>query len=270
MKRRRFLQVALGACAGGGAYALGAAPNPIVVERMDVVVDAKCAGLHGLKVVALSDFHLYPFTNLAFLKEAFAIARSLKPDMVVLLGDFVDSSVDAIDELAPALATIDARLGLYAILGNHDCRKGPEIVQAGLSKAGIEVLRNRGVSLQHGGSEIWLGGVDSFWGEPDLDKVLSMRPSGAASVLLAHEPDIADRVASAGVHIQLSGHSHGGQVNVPGLVHGVLPRMGRKYAFGSYRVGDMFLHTTRGLGMTGVPVRFRSDPEVTEITLVCR
>ena len=95
------------------------------------------------------------------------------------------------------------------------------------------------------------------------------RRGGMCSVLLSHEPDIADAVsASGGFHLQLSGHSHGGQVNVPWLVRGVLPRWGRKYAFGSYRVGDLLLHTNRGLGVTGVPFRYRSVPEVTQITLV--
>jgi hypothetical protein len=90
-------------------------------------------------------------------------------------------------------------------------------------------------------------------------------------MLLAHEPDVADAVAGDGrVHLQLSGHSHGGQINVPGLVQYVLPQFGRKYPFGSYRVGDLFLHTSRGLGTTRVPVRFRSPPEVSEITLVRR
>ncbi len=272
MKRRAFLGAALGALAGGSLYGISSEPEALRIERIRVPVADLSSDLEGFRIVALSDFHLYPFTQLPFLKEAIGVARGLNPDLIALLGDFVDSEVEAIDELWPALADLDARLGVCAILGNHDNRKGADIVAAGLRRAGVEVLLNRGVGLSVGRSQLWVGGVQSqFGGQPDLGEALAGCPAGVTSVLLAHEPDVADDVANDGrVHLQLSGHSHGGQINVPGLVQHVLPQFGRKYPFGSYQVGDLFLHTSRGLGTTRVPVRFRSPPEVSEITLVRR
>lgn len=271
MNRRAFLSAAFGGMGAACAYGLGYEPSQLTVERVRVSVRGRGTGIDGFKIVALSDFHLHPFTKLDFLKQAFAVARELQPDLVVMLGDYVDLTVDAIDELVPALSTLDARFGVFAVLGNHDFMKGPTRVAEALTKGGVGVLRNRAVSFDVGESALWLGGLDSCWGQPDQGEVFSSLPraaKGVVSVLLAHEPDIADEISRiGGVQLQLSGHSHGGQVNVPGLVHSMLPRMGKKYAFGGYQVGDLFVHTSRGIGMTGVPVRFRSPPEVTEIIL---
>ena len=270
MNRRGFVTGGLGALAVGGGLWLGGFGGEITVEKMEVSLPLLPIGWEGWTVVALSDFHLYPFTEVSFLKRAFGVARQLKADVVVLLGDFVDSTVDAIDELVPALGDLDARLGVFAVLGNHDHLRGRERVLGGLSRGGVEVLDNRGIELSGpGGSGVWFGGMDSQAGAPDLIGAARGRRVGMCSVLLSHEPDIADEVsAGGGFHLQLSGHSHGGQVNVPWLVQGVLPRWGRKYAFGSYRVGDLLLHTNRGLGVTGVPFRYRSAPEISQITLV--
>lgn len=269
MNRRGFVTSGA-ALAFGGLYAgLAFEGNRLVREQVRVPVQGLPEGLEHFKIVALSDFHLHPFTQLDFLRKAFSAARALRPDLIVLLGDFVDSTVDAIDELGPALSDLNARHGVFAVLGNHDFRKGPTIVERGLVRQGVEVLRNRGVGLSVGKHSLWLGGLDSYLGVQSLPAALSGRKDGEVTILMCHEPDIADDIAEDGrVHLQLSGHSHGGQINIPGLVESGLPPMGRKYAFGSYGIRDLFLHTNRGLGMTTVPFRFRSAPEVSEILLV--
>ena len=273
MNRRVFLS---GCGVAGLGLAAGAAAlwdnERLVTERIRVPLNRHRPSLRsfgGLRIVALGDLHLHPFTKLPFLKRAFEQARALKPDLIVLLGDFVDATVDAIEELTPALSGLNARLGVFAVLGNHDMRKGARLVEAGLRRGGVEVLRNRGVLLAAGKSSIWLAGLDSFVGVQDLGAALAGSPSSVPAVLLAHEPDIADEVAADGrVCLQLSGHSHGGQVNIPGLVQRGLPTMGRKYPFGSYSIGSLALHTNRGIGMTQLPLRIRSAPEVSEVGLI--
>lgn len=238
------------------------------VEEVAVPVPGLCPGLEGFRIVALSDFHFLPYTQIDFLKKAIQKAGSLKPDLVVLLGDFVDATVESIHELAPALSTLNARHGVMAVLGNHDYLQGSRIVVEALSRHGIEVLVNRGILLPSGLGGLYVAGTDSLSGRFQLREALLGSRSGDTTILLAHEPDVADYVAADGrVHVQLSGHSHGGQVRCGGVERLLLPRGGRKYAFGSYRVGDLFVHTSRGLGTTGLPLRLGSPPEVTQLIL---
>lgn len=258
------------ACLGGGVYGFGVEPLSLVVEPLKVPVRGLPEALDGFKIVALSDFHLYPFTELPFIQRAIELARGLNPDLVVLLGDFVDATAETIHELAPALAVLNPKHGTFAVLGNHDIRKGPAVVAKTLRGAGMEVLMNRSVEIGVGHSYLRVAGVDSLLGRPDLGVTLRGGKDGVPTILLAHEPDIADSVARYGrVDLQLSGHSHGGQVRLPLFQSLSLPRWGRKYPFGRYQVGDMALYTGRGLGTTGVPIRIGSVPEVSEVTLVC-
>jgi predicted MPP superfamily phosphohydrolase len=225
--------------------------------------------LDGLRIAVLSDFHLYPFTPLPFLKRAVEETNRLQPDLTVLLGDFVDQTVEAMEELGPLLGTLNAKLGIFAVLGNHDHRKGAARVAERLGREGIEVLVNRGVSLQVSKAPLHLAGVDSISGRFDLRAALGGVRSGLPTVLLAHEPDTADAALADGrVCLQLSGHSHGGQVRLPGLGRLGLPLGARKYPFGSYRFEGLFLHTSRGLGTTGAPIRLGSVPEISEVVLL--
>jgi predicted MPP superfamily phosphohydrolase len=132
------------------------------------------------------------------------------------------------------------------------------------------VLDNSGVALSAGGSQLYLAGVDDCWsGAPDLELALDGAPAAAPVVLLAHEPDFADTFALDGrVSLQLSGHSHCGQVRLPGIGALVLPTYGQKYDAGLNKASNMWVYTTRGIGVIGPPVRFNCPPEITEIMLV--
>jgi predicted MPP superfamily phosphohydrolase len=267
--RRAFLKTALSGLGLGGLGAYAEESSKLIVERVRAPVAGIHSRLEGLRVAVLSDFHLYPFTQLSFLKRAVETANRLLPDLTVLLGDFVDQTADAMDELGPLLGTLQSKLGVFAVLGNHDHRKGASRVEERLAKDGIEVLSNRGVFLQSGGAAFHLAGVDSLSGKFDLHSALSGFRENVPTVLLAHEPDVADAVRQDGrVAVQLSGHSHGGQIRVPALCRYGLPPGARKYPFGSYRLDGLFLHTSRGLGTTGAPIRLGSTPEVSEVLLV--
>lgn len=276
MNRRQFLKVS-GACgaasalsiAGGYGYSTRLETEWLSVERVRIPLASLKSGLDGFTIVHLSDFHLFPHTRIEFIREAVVVANRLAPDLIALTGDFVLDDVESIHELAPVISGLNARHGVFSVLGNHDLWKGPRTVTNALEKAGIPVLTNRGVLLECNGQGLFVAGVDDAWsGKPDLTEALEGRPGGVPVVLLSHEPDPADQYCSDGrISLQLSGHSHGGQIRIPGLGAPYLPPLARKYELGLYRVGDSWLYTNRGIGVT-VPFRFNCRPEITEFTLV--
>lgn len=239
------------------------------VERVRIPVPGLPAGLDGFKIAFLSDFHLFPHTRIELIERAVATANALKPDLALLGGDYVLRRADSIFELAPVLARLDATCGVFSILGNHDHWRGLATVEQGLRESRIPVLRNRGVTLPVGSDRLFLAGVDDGWVKRhDLAAAMDGAPSGVPAVVLMHEPDFADQFsADRRISLQLSGHSHGGQVRFPFIGSPFLPPYGRKYDKGLYRVGPMWLYTNVGIGVTA-PVRLNCPPEVSEITLV--
>ena len=249
-----------------GKATLGDRP---VVERLSLLIKGLHPALDGFRIVQLSDFHFQPYTQLKDIAAAVAQANRLKPDLVVLTGDYVSRDAATIFEIAPVLASLQARHGVFTILGNHDVWTNREIVQTGLQEARLPLLHNQGLTLQVGRGALYLAGVDDgWWGKPDIKLALRATPPATPVVLLAHEPDLADHFTlDARVSLQLSGHSHGGQIRLPGMGAAVLPYLGRKYDHGLYRVNEAWLYTNRGIGFTSLPVRINCPPEITEITL---
>jgi predicted MPP superfamily phosphohydrolase len=277
INRRGFLK-ALGQVIVGSGVTLGVGyvygtqvePERLTIERVQVPLKNLKPALEGFKIVQLSDLHLYPFTQLELIQEAVTQANSLKPDLIALTGDYVLEDAETIFELAPVLAALNARYGVFAILGNHDLWTNAATVYTGLEQAGLPVLINKGLSLNIGQATINLAGVDDGWsGAPDLKAALDNLPPDATTLLLAHEPDLADIFAEDGrVSLQLSGHSHGGQVRLPGVGALVLPYLGRKYDHGLNQVGDLWVYTNRGIGVINPPIRLNCPPEITEVTLI--
>lgn len=256
---------------GGSGYVYGTRLETewLELERVTVPIRKLDVGLEGFRIVLLSDFHLYPTTRLEFIQKVVASARELEPDLVVLTGDFVQQHAEAVFDLAPVLAELSSRHGVFCVLGNHDHWKGPQIVRRGLEREGLSVLNNQGVLLTHDGTPLYLAGVDDYWsGKPDLEAAMEGHAGAVATILLSHEPDPADEYTlDERVTIQLSGHSHGGQVRFPGLGSPFLPPFGRKYDLGLYQVRQAWLYTNRGIGVTA-PIRLNCRPEITELTLV--
>lgn len=276
LSRRGFLialrNVAAGyALAGAAGYLYGTRleANWLAVRRLTLALHNLPAAAEGLRVVHLTDFHLRPVTEIDAIRKAVAVANSLKPDVIALTGDYVTVSADDVYDLAPALGQLNARYGVFSCLGNHDLWTNRAIVQHGLEQAGLPVLVNRGLALPASAGGLYLAGLDDAWsGAPDLAQALAGCPAGAPALLLAHEPDFVDDWSQdARVAVQLAGHSHGGQVRVPGLGAIITPRFGRKYDYGLYRVRDTWLYTNPGIGLAAPGVRLNCRPEVTEITL---
>jgi hypothetical protein len=239
------------------------------LERVRVPVEGLSPALDGLRIVQLSDLHLSPNTSLVFIEQAVAAANALRPDLVVLTGDYVSGRAAGIEDLAPVLGHLKAPLGVYAVLGNHDLWTDAGCVVSALIAAGLSVLVNQGRVVHRGGAALYIAGLDDGWsGRPDLPRAMQAHLPGAPTVLLLHEPDLAKYVAQdTRITLQLSGHSHGGQVRLPFIGAPVLPHLGRVYDMGLYRVNRMWLYTNRGVGVAGLRVRFNCRPEITELTL---
>jgi len=249
--------------------------HTIATEALRFTLPKLGAGLDGFRIAQISDLHFGPYSGEPEVRAAMQAVRAARPDLIVLTGDFITStwlfqygrrSAEKIVPCAELLRELRAPYGVFAILGNHDWAN-PDFVADTLRCAGIRVLRNESVPMERGGTRFWLAGTDSAMERAaDLDRTLSFIPTGEPVVLLAHEPDFADEAARYPVDIQLSGHSHGGQIVLPG-VPGYLPPLGRKYPRGLYTVGKLKLYVNRGIGVSGAPVRVGAAPEVTIVEL---
>jgi hypothetical protein len=275
--RRQFLKACAHVMAGltltgVGLYQYGTRiePERLTIEHIEIPLKKLKPALEGFKLVQISDIHIDSFTQIGIVEKAAAAVNQLKPDLIVLTGDYVTRQAEAILELAPVVASLNARYGIVAILGNHELWTNAAYIQDRLKQVGFSVLVNEGLPLAVGKETIYLAGVDDYWsGQPDLQAALANAPADTPTILLAHEPDVADIFSLDGrVSLQLSGHSHGGQVRLPGRGAIVLPPYGRKYDQGLYQVNGMWLYTNRGLGLGPVPYRLNCPPEITEITLV--
>lgn len=241
-----------------------------VVDQVPIRIKNLHPALEGFTLLQMTDQHLYPLTQPSLIKKSVAIANSLNPDLVVLTGDYVWQDLEAIDELAPILSGLDAKYGVFSTLGNHDYWLDADVITATLEAAGLPVLVNQGLSIKHGKGSFYLAGLDDGWsGNPDLDATLEGAMPDDPVILLCHEPDLADRYSLDGrVSLQLSGHSHGGQIRLPGLGALILPYLGRKYDIGLYKVNEMLLYTNRGIGVISEPVRYNCPPEITQFVLL--
>lgn len=263
---------AAGVGAAGWAYARYVEPGRFEVTHPDLTLRSLPNAFDGYRIALLSDLHYDGVMNPRRMGEIAALTRAARPDAVAFTGDFVtaDAGFDAA-ELVRFLRALDAPDGVLAVLGNHDHAGHSHAVRAALAEAGVIELPNRVITLRRGDAALHWAGVDSLYRKKArLDWVMPLLPDdGAPVILLAHEPDIADMAAPLGrFALQLSGHAHGGQIALPGGLTALgLPEHGRRYVNGLYLVENMFVYTSRGLGMTSAPLRFNCRPEIAVITL---
>jgi len=276
MSRRRFLGVGAAAVAGAAIAAtttylsLHDESQQLVVEHIQIPIKNLPSALEGFTLAQISDIHLYPFTKIELVKEAVQITNRLNADIAVLTGDYVWKDEEAIFELAPVLSQLNARYGVFTIMGNHDLWPDVTMIRAGFNQVNMPLLENKGIALPVGKSHLYLAGLDDGWsGKPNLSAAMENWVEGMPAVLLLHEPDLADEYAQDGrIGLHIAGHSHGGQIRLPRGGALVLPYLGRKYDQGLFNVNGMWLYTNRGIGVTNEPVRFNCPPEITEFTLV--
>ena len=280
--RRKFL-ITAGVFAAG-TLALGEdtvvrEPNHPQLVEIDLSLPRLPAAFDGFRIAQLSDFHYDDVFSVVPIRAAVEMVNQIHPDLVVLTGDFVTGAygkpphvpnrkaAQVAEPCAKLLSRMRSRLGSMAVLGNHDVLTDPEFVRDALQSHGIPVLQNRSRPLEKDGARLWFCGLDSLDGEPDLESAMRGIPSQETAILLVHEPDFADTASRFPIDLQLSGHSHGGQIWLPGIGAPWLPPHARKYPRGQYRVGSLPLYTNIGLGTIRIPVRMDCPPEVTLVTL---
>ena len=227
-----------------------------------------------IRVALVSDLHAGgPHVRARMVARVVERVNRERPDLALLLGDFVDPEIALGDDVPPetvarGLRELSAPLGTVAVLGNHDWRYGGERVGAALTAAGIRVLENDAVVLDTGDGPLWLAGVaDQRLRRADVGEALCGVPDGEPVILLTHSPDVFARVPER-VALTVAGHTHGGQVGIPPLRRRALRSMREKrYAHGHVVEDGRHLYVTQGVGEAALPLRFAAPPEIVIVEL---
>jgi len=282
-ERRRTLRRLLngGAAAlSSGVLVYGAREAFSEPEITELVVPLRGLprALSGFTIVQLSDVHIGALVDYRFLQRMVTLVNKLKPDLVAVTGDLFDRQARGLGREFAELARLRAKVGTYFVTGNHEFYVGAEVLCAALRGLGFGVLRNERVVIGTGSDSFDLIGVDDWSagrrpvraipgmseGRYDLEAALAGRDPERAAVLLAHQPRDFERAAARGVGLQLSGHTHGGQMFPIILISRlVYPRVA-----GHYRLGDAHMYVSRGVGFWGPPFRVLAPPEIVRVTLV--
>lgn len=240
-------------------------PDPEITETV-IRMPRLSVAHEGLRIVHLTDIHLSMFTHLAEVQRAVELTNRLRPDVVALTGDYVTLSSNYIWPVARALGKLRARLGVFAVLGNHDFRVDAEEVTRALRAQRIRVLRNSHYPLRAGGETLWLIGIDDLWfSSDDLPAAMDSVPSADPKVLLCHNPEGIGSAAESGIDLMLSGHTHGGQVRLPIL--GPLFRSKPGLLSGWNQIGHTQIYVSRGIGKVVLPVRVACPAEISCLNL---
>jgi predicted MPP superfamily phosphohydrolase len=274
--RRRFL--GLSAAAGVGLlYPVEIGRHALSIEQHTLKLNRLPEAFRGMRVVQISDFHYEEFNEAFFLEHVVSEVNRLKPDVVLLTGDFVSYGPYPLSygksraqPCAEKLSHI-ACAQKFAVLGNHDCVVSAPIVTEAVESHGIQMLHNASLPLERDGKRIWLTGLGSAScgdSRPEIALPKSAARDKEPILLMSHEPDIAPSIARLGVDLMVSGHTHGGQIRVPFLTSMFLPELGRKYVEGLFHFGPMQLYVNRGIGAANLPIRFNCPPEITVFTLI--
>jgi hypothetical protein len=257
--------------AGAGVFALSGSVDAWLVEPQWIEVTSPTLrlpgcppGWQGARIAHLTDVHVGRWISLEQVAEMVALANAAKPDLIFFTGDLVSPRSAITPQLGKVLAGLEAELGVFAVLGNHDHWTDPRRIRRLLSEAGIRELRNEGTLLQRKGDPLWLAGTTDLWEEtPCLEKAMVGAPVGVPRLLMQHNPDFAEELTPAdGVDFMVSGHTHGGQVRLPGKLPIILPIRHRRYAAGMVRGPGCGVYVSRGLGVIGPGVRFNCRPEL--------
>jgi len=254
---------------GEMARAALAEPFMIAIERQEIYLRRLPKALDGFRVVHLSDLHYGPLVDPRHLERAIAIANDLRPDLLALTGDYISQERAYAAPCAELVGHLQARCGVYGVLGNHDHWTDAKLIADLFSAEGIRMLVNEGVRIDARGEAFWLAGVDdTMVGLEDLPLSLAGARNEEFKLLLAHNPTILRRAARRDVDLVLSGHTHGGQVTLrPEKNRSGRPR--RRMLRGLGRRANTQIYVTRGLGTVVLPIRYGCPPEVSLLELRC-
>lgn len=245
-------------------------PDWVEVQHLPLTLPRLAPEFQGYRLVHISDLHADVSLTRDHLTHLVELINQQQPDAVVITGDFVSYDLQPhLEDIVATLCYLAPRDVTVAVLGNHDYWVETALIRQAFQQCGIVDLSNAVYTVRRAEAMFHLAGVDDVWEDQhQLDQVLAQLPVDGAAILLAHEPDFADISAATGrFDLQLSGHSHGGQVIIPGWGPLVTTAYGVKYPVGCYQVGPMWLYTNRGLGESSIRLRINCSPEVTVFTL---
>ncbi len=270
ISRRALLRMAVaGAVTTTAGYALLVEPSEFQIEHVKVKTDLPT----GLRIGALSDFHLSDTVSRKRVEESVRLLKRQSSDLILLLGDYstaMHSGRVIHGHVATALdilSTLSAPLGVYAILGNHDITPALRDLGSMILSRGMTPLIDKSMLLTTHGERFALVGLnDALQKKPNPKTALSGVPNGTPTLGLVHEPDASALLS--GSSLVLSGHSHGGQVRLPVVGAPVLPNLGRKFPWGLRSNNGTLVYTTRGVGMVPPRIRLNCPPEITLIEIV--
>ena len=250
-------------------------PKEFKVETVPISLERLPQAFAGFRIVQISDIHMGGWMNFERLQLVADLVMAQKPDVLLMTGDFLkgrsftETAKQGIEDLIRVLRPLADSVPSFAVLGNHDYHTSPNAIREMLRLCRIIDLTNTVFMLKRGGENLCLCGVDDVrHGDVRLSDVIAQLEENSPAILLAHEPDFADTSAATGkFDLQVSGHSHGGQIVVPFYGPPRLPDSGRKYPSGLYKVGNMFQYTNRGVGMDRLAIRINCPPEITILIL---
>jgi hypothetical protein len=248
-------------------------PSSIRVVEHSVELGTRADPLHGLRIAVIADLHAgAPYIDESKVRQVVKLALAARPDLVLLAGDYVGEDLlgrreISIATIASLLKPLRARLGVFAVLGNHDHWAGAEQVADTLRGAGIRVLQNESVQLVIPGVIYLVGIDDAVTGHADVPLAFRRVPNNAVALCLTHSPDVFPDLPQA-CRLTITGHTHGGQVNLPFVGRLIVPsKFGQRYASGDVRENGKVLFVSTGIGTSILPVRFRVPPEISVIEI---
>ena len=249
-------------------YAHKIEPLWFEIKQISITLPQLDRAFRGYRIVQISDLHAGDKIDRTHLNKVIDAVNDQKPDLVVITGDHVSRMPRRHIELLDIYSRLHPRDRTVAVLGNHDVYNDATPIRTALKTAGVTLLENNIYTLKRDNATLYIAGVgDVFAKEDRLDQVLAQLPATGAAIMLAHEPDFADQAAATKrFGLQLSGHSHGGQLRFP-FFDGYVPELAQKYPLGRYQVGDMIQYTNRGIGTVKIYARFNCRPEISVFTL---
>jgi predicted MPP superfamily phosphohydrolase len=277
-----FLEILRAGCINVALQALRALgysdfgePKGFVVETVHLRLNRLPRVFSGFRVAQISDLHMGGWMNLDRLQHVADLITAQKPDVLTITGDFLkgrsftEDSKQWVNDLISVFFPLAASIPTFAVLGNHDYSTNAGAIREMFRRCGITDLTNATVPISRENEILYFCGVDDIrHGDVRLEDILVQLEENSAAILLVHEPDFADTSAATGkFDLQISGHTHGGQVVIPYLGPPILPVSGRKYHSGLYKVGNMLQYTNRGVGTDTVAIRINCPPEITLFVL---
>lgn len=241
----------------------------IIINRLTITSPDVPKSFVGKKIVFIADIHHGHYFSLNRVTNLVNQINELQPDIILLGGDYVHRDPKYISQVFGEFKKLKSKLGIYAILGNHDHWENAELIRTKMSQCGIQICDNKSYWVRDGNDSIKIGGVGDLWEDEQLieSTTLDVDKSNFC-MLLSHNPDYLENVHSNKVDFTLSGHTHGGQMTFFGLRAPILPsKYGQKYRYGLRKNGEMQSYITSGIGTITPPLRFFCRPEIVLFTL---